>query len=159
MDKEAMKSSAIVVGGTALIIASVVGGLALADEFERVRPVEDKLTAKECSACHMLYPAGLLPAASWKTMMGGLKNHFGDNAELDADATAKITAYLVENAAYESGGTDAGEVRISKQPWFERKHMKRDRIAPETLKRRGAKSVSDCKACHRQAEQGYFEDD
>jgi hypothetical protein len=44
-------------------------------------------------------------------------------------------------------------------PWFLRKHDKKGRIAPDTLKRRGAKSPADCKACHQAAEQGYFEDD
>ncbi len=33
-----------------------------------------------------------------------------------------------------------------------RKHDKKGRIAPDTLKRRGAKSASDCKACHQGAE-------
>ena len=37
----------------------------------RVAPVTDKVVAKECSACHMLYPAGLLPARSWTAVMAG----------------------------------------------------------------------------------------
>lgn len=154
-----MKRTAILFGGSITIIASVIGGLALADEFERVAPVKDALTAKECSACHMLYPAGLLPASSWNAMMAGLKDHFGDNAELDAETTKKIVDYLVANSERGSSRNDATRLRISEQPWFLRKHDKRGRIAPDTLKRRGAKSVADCKACHRDAEKGYFEDD
>lgn len=146
-------------GVAAALTLAIAGGCALADEFERVKPVADPLTAKECSACHMLYPAGLLPASSWTAMMAGLKDHFGENAELDAETTKKITDYLVANAAREGGRTKAGTLRISEQPWFLRKHGKRGRIAPQTLKRRGAKSPSDCKACHQDAERGYFEDD
>lgn len=146
-------------GAVAFVSAAAFGGFALADEYERVSPVRDQLTAKECSACHMIFPAGLLPASSWKTMMADLKNHFGANAELDADSAGKITQYLVNNAAREGRGTVGDRIRISEQPWFVNKHDKKGRISPATLKRRGAKSVADCKACHLDAERGYFEDD
>lgn len=145
----------------ALLLAGAAGiGSGIADEHERVAPVKDALVAKECSACHMLYPAGLLPAPAWQKLMVGLKNHFGDNAELDADATAKITAYLVANAERSSAKATGDEpIRITEMSWFKRKHEKRGRISAETLKRRGAKSAADCKACHTAAEKGYFEDD
>lgn len=29
-----------------------------------VAPIKDPTVAQECSACHMIYPAGLLPAGS-----------------------------------------------------------------------------------------------
>ena len=32
---------------------------------------------QECAACHLAYPPGLLPAASWQRLMGGLGKHFG----------------------------------------------------------------------------------
>lgn len=134
----------------------------------RTAPVTDPVTAKECSACHMLYPPGLLPARSWQAMMGDLRNHFGDNAELDEAVRRDITFYLVHQAADIASPRskllrdlprDAAPARISEMPWFRRKHDKKDRIAPATLARRGAKSPADCKACHRGAEQGVFEDD
>ncbi len=151
----------------ALLSLYALPSITLADGLS-VAPVKDPMVAKECSACHMLYPAGLLPARSWQAMMGNLKNHFGDNADLD-DATRKhITDYLVANAADTSGrggkllrdmAGSAAPLRISEMPWFLRKHDKKGRIAPDTLKRRGAKSPADCKACHQGAEKGYFEDD
>jgi len=151
----------------ALLSISALASISVADGL-KVAPVKDPVAAKECSACHMLYPPGLLPARSWQAMMGNLKNHFGDNADLD-DATRKhITDYLVANAADTGGrgGTNSRDVsggatplRISEMPWFLRKHDKKGRIAPDTLKRRGAKSAADCKACHQGAEMGYFEDD
>lgn len=149
----------------ALLTVAGIGGL-LADGL-RVAPVKDPVVAKECSACHMLYQPGLLPARSWQAMMANLKDHFGDNAELD-DATRKtITDYLVANAADARGGasratrgltSDAAPLRITQLPWFVRKHERKGRIAPDTLKRRGAKSASDCKACHSTAEQGLYDD-
>jgi hypothetical protein len=133
-----------------------------------VAPVKDPVVAKECSACHMIYPAGLLPARSWQRLMGGLNDHFGDNAELDDATRQRITDYLAANAADARGGGGKGmrelpdnavPLRISEMPWFLRKHGKKGRIAPDTLKRRGANSASDCKACHQGAEQGLFDDD
>ena len=31
----------------------------------------------ECASCHVAYPARLLPAESWRALMGGLDKHFG----------------------------------------------------------------------------------
>ncbi|NOT70562.1 MAG: cytochrome C [Hyphomicrobium sp.] len=136
------------------------------DDGMRVKPVNDAKVSKECSACHMLYPAGLLPAPAWEAMMKGLNDHFGENASLDAETTAAITAYLTANAANAKGGRDKysgqqtaaqdGSLRISGQAWFRREH---DEVTPQMLKRRNAKSISDCKACHKDAERGIFEDE
>ena len=132
----------------------------------RARAVTDPLVAKECSACHMLYPAGLLPARSWQAIMAGLQNHFGENADLDPATRAKIEAYLIASASgsrrERAGGTTGAEgiaLRITEQPWFMREHGRRGRISAQSLARRGAKSPSDCKACHRGAERGEFDDD
>jgi mono/diheme cytochrome c family protein len=161
------KTLAPIVAAVALAVVLVPASRTLADGLA-LSPVKDPIAAKECSACHMLYPAGLLPARSWKALMGGLKNHFGDNAELDAEATGQITSYLTANAA--DAGRGGGRImrdvppevtpqRITDLPYFKRKHDKRDRISPATLERRGAKSPGDCAACHKEAANGYFDDD
>jgi hypothetical protein len=137
-----------------------------ADHDVRVSSVTDPVVIKECGACHMPYQPAFLPARSWEKLMTGLKDHFGENAELDETKLKQITAYLMANAGDRAGGRGMRglgptetPLRISETPWFQHKHGKRDRIAPATLKRRGAKSVSDCVACHNGAAQGYFEDD
>lgn len=150
----------------ALVIGIATAGTASADGLS-VAPVNHAATAKECSSCHMLYPPGLLPARSWEALMAGLKTHFGDNADLDEATRKSITDYLTANAA-DAGGrgakmlrdvpAGAAPIRITELPYFLRKHDKKGRIAPATLQRRGAKSPSDCKACHKQAEQGYFDE-
>jgi hypothetical protein len=140
----------ILVAGAGSLLA---GGLRLA-------PVADATVKKECGACHMAYPAGLLPAQSWRAMMGGLKDHFGENAELDEATTIAITDYLVANAApADRRGATPTALRITEQGWWTRKHEKRDRTSPRALAKAGAKSKADCKACHDGAEQGVFEDD
>jgi hypothetical protein len=60
----------------------------------------------ECGDCHMAFPPTMLPAASWQDMMRALDDHFGDDAELDAETTDQIAAFLVQYSA----GTGSGEI-------------------------------------------------
>ena len=138
-----------------------VATVALADGARGV--VTDELTKKECSACHMAYPPGFLPARSWEALTGNLKDHFGEDASLAADATTAIRDYLVANAAGASGkargfarglAADQSPLRISELPRFKREHGK---FSEATMKKVG--SMSNCSGCHRGAEQGYFDDD
>jgi hypothetical protein len=155
-----------------LAVAPIVAGLLFAAPLSadglRLAPVKDPVVAKECGACHMLYPAGLLPARSWATMAADLANHFGDNAELDAALTKRVGDYLAANAADGPSGSrkvlrglapTAAPMRITELPWWKRKHEKKDRVAAATLARKGAKFKGDCKACHEDAERGVFDDD
>ncbi|MEQ1695881.1 MAG: diheme cytochrome c [Hyphomicrobiaceae bacterium] len=152
---------------TAAIFAAIFATPLAADGLS-IPPIKNAEVAKECSACHMLYPAGLLPARSWDLIMGDLKNHFGDNAELDPALAQRMAVYLKDNAA-DTGGRGGKLLRdlspsqtpkrITDLPWFKRKHEKKDRISPATLKRKGAKFPGDCKACHTAAEKGTFDDD
>lgn len=165
-----MKTIITIAAATAGALAFVViaaHGPAVADG-SNYAPVKDATVLKECGACHMAYPAGLLPARSWAAIMSGLKDHFGENAELDAETARRIGDYLAANAA---DGRDArfdasrglpqsaASLRITETRWWLRKHEKKGRVAPATLKRRGAKLKSDCVACHADAARGSFEDD
>ena len=141
---------------------------AAAEDDERVAPVKDAVVIKECGACHMAFQPSFLPARSWQKMMEGLKDHFGENAELDEATSKRITEYLTANAGdrgHFTGsalrGLAASEtpLRISETPWFVRKHEKHGRISPPALQRAHAKSKSDCAACHPDASKGYYEDD
>jgi hypothetical protein len=154
--------------GVAPVLAALLFAAPLAADGPRLAPDMDPVLAKECSACPMLYPAGLLPARSWSAMTADLANHFGDNAELDAATAERNADYLAANAADKARGS--GEVlrglaptvvpaRITELPWWTRKHEKRDRVTPATLARKGAKFKGNCKACHEDAERGLFDDD
>ena len=143
-----------------ILLASTIT-VALADE--RVAIVKDELTKKECSACHMAFPAGFLPARSWEALMGDLGKHFGEDATLAPEDIATIKAYLVANAADASGkmrglargiAADQTPLRISELPRFQSEH---GTFSAKTLKRIGR--ASNCVACHRGAEQGNFDDD
>jgi len=111
------------------------------------------LTKKECGACHMPYPPTFLPARSWEAITGNLKEHFGEDASLSAEAAAAIREFLVANSADASGqmrgfarGVPDGEtpLRITELPHFQQEH---GRFRDEAIKKIG--TMSNCLACHK----------
>lgn len=129
-------------------------------------PVTDPLTAEECGGCHLAFPPSMLPAASWRTMMGQLDRHFGDDASLGAEATASIARYLIANAG-DAGGRrtndgllrglapGAAPQRITELPRWVREHRE---IRPAEWSDPKVRSRANCVACHADAERGYFDD-
>lgn len=111
---------------------------------------------QECAACHIAYPAGMLPAGSWKRLMGGLNKHYGTDASLDAKSLAEISGWLDGHAgAYKRVSEMPPEDRITKSAWFIRKHNERE-VSPAVWKRASIGSASNCVACHTNAAQGSF---
>ena len=125
---------------------------------DRGKPLQPaKLNAKwqkECSACHIAYAPGLLPAESWRKVMGGLDKHFDSDASLTAEENKEITDFLVNNASNRWRATTA-PLRISETAWFKRKHDSRE-VPPAVWKNPLVKSSANCQACHTQAERGDF---
>ena len=112
---------------------------------------------QECGACHTPYAAGLLPARSWQRLMGGLGQHYGTDAALDAAATQQIQRWLVANAGtYKRVAEEPPQDRITRSAWFERKHR---RIEPPVWQLPSVKSAANCSACHAGADRGVFDDD
>lgn len=129
--------------------------VALADD-ERATPRVPLLPQyqQECAACHMAYPPGLLPAASWRRLLGNLPRHYGTDASLDAATLGQLERWLTANAGtYKRVREAPPQERITRSPWFLRKH---DEIAPATWKLAQVKSASNCIACHTRADQGDF---
>jgi len=130
-----------------------------------VAPVDNAFYKEECGSCHFSYQAGLLPARSWQRLMGGLEDHFGENAELDAVDAQQITDYLTANAADTSNykrsrgitrslGKNDVPLRISSTRYFKRKHHE----LPARLVKNNpqVRSFSHCERCHTQAAQGSY---
>lgn len=125
------------------------------------------LYRNECGSCHLAYPPGLLPARSWEKLMGGLEDHFGDNAELATADQAKILDYLRANSADNSGyrrshkslttePAQAVPLRITDTLYFRREH---DEIPNRHVAGNPkVRSFSNCAACHRDAERGQFDE-
>ncbi len=107
----------------------------------------------ECGSCHIAYPPQLLSAASWRAMMQGLDQHFGEDASVDADTAAKIGAFLQNNAGRGRKVNGEQTLRITETAWFRREH---DEVSASVWKNPKVKTPSNCAACHTQAEQGDF---
>ena len=109
---------------------------------------------QECASCHIAYPPGMLPAASWQRLMGGLSKHFGTDASLDPASQADIAAWLKSHAGTDRRTSEAPpQDRISKSSWFVGKH---DEVSASTWKRASVGSPAHCVACHAGAAKGDF---
>ena len=159
--KTFIKSSIV----AATLAAILSPSFSTADE-PRVRKITNALTFEECSACHMAFQPGFLPERSWREIMATLTDHFGEDASLSADATQEITNYLVANAMDKSKSgqrflrnvsPDFIPLRITEFRWFTHEHGSRRINYANSNPEIG--TISNCTACHRGAERGYFDDD
>ncbi len=137
---------------------------------KEVHAVTNKQYKDECGSCHFAYPPGLLPTQSWEKLLNesALAEHFGENAELEADVLTPIKAYVMENAADKSYYKRARKIakategveaplRITEVRYIKRKHHE----IPERMVKgnKDVKSLSYCDACHTQADKGVFDED
>jgi len=119
---------------------------------------------EECGACHYAYHPSLLPAASWRVIMTGLDDHFGDDASLDAATAAGLGDWLAANAA-ETWDTKAANRlrpadaveprRVTATAYWRNRHAE---LGESVFARRGIKSKINCVACHGDAASGRFDD-
>jgi hypothetical protein len=155
----------------AIGIAAIAFSLIL---FERAQaggshffaPVTDPLVKEECGGCHLPFAPSMLPASSWRRMMGDLSHHFGDDASIDAQTARKITDYLVANAA-DTGGqrfsgkllrgvsTDNAQLRITELPKWVREHRK---VSVAEWQHKDVRTKANCTACHVDAAKGYYDE-
>ena len=126
----------------------------------------DAAYVKECSACHIAYPAQYLPKRSWERVLGTLDKHFGENATLSPANLAPIKAYLNAHAADSAMGNSrilrdvpasATPIRITEMPFWTRAHAKQ--IASKAFDNPKVKNAGNCTACHKGAANGQFGDD
>ena len=111
---------------------------------------------QECGACHVPYPAGLLPAASWQRLMNDLPHHFGSDASLDAATASQLSTWLTANAGDDRRVREPPpQDRITRSAWFVRKH---DEVPAAAWRSPAVKSPANCSACHQQAVQGDFDE-
>lgn len=136
--------------GAALVLTQT----ALADEHRGARVPLDPVYQQECSACHVAYPPGMLPAASWQRIINNLQHHYGTNASLDPAMVKQLSVWLEANAGtYKRVSEAPPQDRITRSAWFIRKH---DEVAASVWARPSIRSASNCVACHTQANQGVF---
>lgn len=151
-----------------LLLASLFAGAilpaaGLAGTGTRAAKIGRALTNEECSACHMAYQAGFLPARSWQKITRNLDDHFGKNASLDEPSRKAIETYLKANAA-DAEGRDPSwlnsipasvvPMRITRLSWFRGFHD--NQTMRKARNNAAIGTISNCAACHREAVQGYF---
>lgn len=142
---------------SAPVAALLMATTAHADSGRAMPAQVPKAYTQECAACHLAYPPGLLPAASWRRVMTGLDQHYGTDASLDAATVQQLSAWLQSHAGtYKRMTTEPPEDRITRSAWFERKHRQ---VEPAVWKLPSVKSAAHCAACHGGADQGDFDDD
>jgi cytochrome b len=122
----------------------------------------DATYAKECGACHSAHHPAVAPAATWKAIMAGLKDHFGDNAALNEASTEQLTAYALANSS-EKWDTRVAHVmrkpaedkplRITENRIWKRIHGK---LPERFFKSKAVGGKLNCTNCHRDAETGIF---
>jgi len=133
---------------------------------KNLKPVSNAAYADSCGACHFAYQPELLPAASWKKILEGTDDHFGETVDLNEHAILEISGYLASNAAEISSAKLSGKImgclggttplRITDIPCIRKEHHE---ITPQMIQRKSVGSLSNCVACHRTAENGVYDDD
>jgi hypothetical protein len=138
----------------AALLAAAATHLAWADGSRgAVAPLPPKYR-QECAACHVAYPPGMLPAASWQRLMTDLPHHYGTDASLDPATVNELSAWLAANAGIHRRAVgEPPQDRITRSAWFVRKH---DDVPTDAWMLPAVKSPSNCAACHAQADQGDF---
>ncbi len=131
-----------------------------------ISPVNNETYEEECGACHFPYQPELLPSGSWKKIMAGLEDHFGEEIEIDTESINVISGYLISNSAEKSSAKRAVKIvrslrgrtpiRISEIPYIIAKH---DEVDPKIFNRESIGSLANCTACHTTAEKGIYDDD
>ncbi len=146
-----------------LLAIALIASTGLPALAYRLPPTTDKVTQDECGACHMVYPAGLLPARSWDAITSDLAHHFGEDASLAPDVTAGIKGYLMAHAG-DSGPkifkfargvpADQTPLKVTDLPLWHRIHGD---FSVRVMKKIGA--VGNCSFCHKGAANGEFYED
>lgn len=137
-------------------------------DHDKVSNPQSEQYIDECGSCHFPYQPGFLSAPSWETVMGGLEDHFGENAELPEDDRSAVLKFLLDNAAGRVNrglpnkilGSQKGlamPIRITETRYFTYEHSEIPRRMVEENPE--VNSFSNCDSCHRQAKQGLYDDD
>lgn len=138
---------------TTILAALLALGVAPLAQAEReVFDLANPVYREECGSCHLAYPPQLLPKASWQAIIGGLDQHFGTDASLDAGTVNAIQSYLEANASRRAAGTKP-PLRITESAWFKREH---DEVPAAKWSSAAVSSPANCGACHTKAEQGDY---
>lgn len=122
----------------------------------------DAVFAKECGSCHTAHHPSLAPAETWRVVMAGLANHFGETATSGPDVERRVAAWLDENAAekWDTAASNLLRRPSAREPlritatdgWM---HIHRD-VADAVFASKPVAGKVNCGNCHGDAEAGIF---
>jgi cytochrome b len=121
------------------------------------------LYQSECGACHAVYHPSLRLGATWKRLMDGLSDHYGEEVILGDEAAAAIAMFLESNGAehfdteisWRIGRENTESMRMTDTPYWKRRH----RDIPNVLFRwRTVGAKINCDGCHGDAATGEYAD-
>jgi len=136
------------------------------------RPYKGPLLARnttwngECGGCHLAYHPNLLPARSWRRLLGDQHDHFGEDLALDRATLRGLSAFAAANAADRQATEAAWNIahttpppatplRITDTAYWRRKHAT---LRAAVWSQTNVHGKSDCAACHHDAAAGTFRD-
>ncbi len=124
-----------------------------------------KTLVNECGSCHTAFAPGLLPTRSWRKMLGGLRDHFGDDASVEEPVRLALLKEL-EDMAADGAFSDprmrriaaaipasAAPQRITETDYFKYMH---DEIPASYWNRKAIGKPTNCVACHPRANEGRY---
>ncbi len=149
----------------AIVLMSTNAFFASADD--RFPLVTNDGMREACTDCHIAYPPQMLPQRSWQKIMNELTDHFGEELEITEETQQEVLAYLLDNAAEQSGWrqahkslrgipTESVPIRITETPRWQAKH---EELPSHFWQDKRIQSKGDCSACHTKAEQGLYGDE
>ncbi len=146
----------------ALVLAVATG--AAQDQPAQRRPgwgsvlaVHSEFYAEACGACHFAYQPALLNAASWRALVQGSENHFGEDLGLDQETRDVLQDYLSANcdgarrAQYQGA---AVVLRVTATPGLRRAHAQVPQAVFDSPYVGGR---ANCPACHPGADDGEYD--
>ena len=130
----------------------------------KLKRVDNVVYMDECGSCHLAYQPEWLPKRSWKKLMSGLKDHFGEEIELSATRIKILNRYVLKNSAdrskaarskmvMKSLGADETPLRIMDIPYIKQKHQK---ISADVIAQKSVRSLANCESCHISAHGGMY---
>ncbi len=125
---------------------------------------QDRLWQQSCSECHLAFHPSLLPDRSWRALLAGQDDHFGEGLYLEPETIVALQAFATANAA-EQGASEAAwrinasltddvvPLQITDTPHWRELHRE---LSESLWERPGIAGRFDCAACHRDAEAATF---
>jgi hypothetical protein len=131
-------------------------------EAERFRAaLKAQAWSVECSGCHLAYPPGILPTASWDRMLGEQHEHFGEDLALSGAKLAVLRDYMLQTPAaswsawklQRSAAASGAPQRVSEVAFW--RHAHHD-VPDSAFRPPTSAGRHDCEACHFDAQSGIF---